>query len=199
MPHKHQTVRNIKKFYVMIYKDREDAAMKLIPLLEKYKNEHGLIIAFPIGGVPIGYYIAKVMNLPLELILTKKIGHPQSSDLAVGAVNHEGRVLDHHYNPPQEYFDNETIRIRKILKERYKQYIGERSPVDFKNKTVIIVDDGIAKGYTLMASIQMMRTKHPNKIVIAVPVVPPETARRISELVDNFICPLRPANFAGVG
>ena len=82
----------------MLFKNRYDAAMKLIPLLEKYKNEQEVVFAVPRGGVPIGYYIATHCNLPIELLLTKKIGHPWSKELAIGAVSPEDHIIDDRHN-----------------------------------------------------------------------------------------------------
>lgn len=183
----------------MIFLDRYDAAMKMIPLLAKYKNEKGVVLAVPRGGVPIGYYIAMEYGFPLELLLTKKIGHPASSELAIGAVSMENEVIDDRHNIPDEYIESEIKKIRKSLQERYKKFMGDRTPVDLENKTVIMVDDGIATGNTILASIKMIRAKKPKKIVVAVPVAPYRTAERIRQEVDDFICVQTPENFYGVG
>ena len=182
------------KFY-----DRYDAAMKLIPLLEKYKNERGVVLAVPRGGVPLGYYIAKYFNFPLELMLTKKIGHPLSEEYAIGAVSLSGEIFEQRPDVSDEYIQNEIVRIRKSLKERYKKFMGDRQPVDIKNKIVLVVDDGIATGNTIIAAIKMIRNQNPKKIVVAVPVSPPETARKIKSQVDDFICLYTPSKFGGVG
>jgi putative phosphoribosyl transferase len=193
--------KNIKKIIVgiMIFKNRYDAAMRLIPLLNKYKNEEGIVLAVPRGGVPIGYYIAKAYNLPLELLLTKKIGHPVNSELAIGAVSIDEQIIDDRFNIPEAYIENETKKIRESLKERNKKFMGNRKPLEVKNKIVIIVDDGIATGNTLLAAIQMMKQKKAKKIIIAVPVAPYETANKIKEQVDDFICLYAPEDFWGVG
>lgn len=127
----------------MIFKNRYDAAMKIIPFLEKYKNERGVVLAVPRGGVPIGYYIAKYFKFPLELILTKKIGHPQSEELAIGAVSLENFIIDNEFNVPQTYLKNEITKIRESLKERYKLFMGNRQPSELKNKILIVVDDDL--------------------------------------------------------
>src|SRR5256885_2358004 len=139
----------------MLFHDRYDAALKLIPYLEKYKNERGIVLAVPRGGVPIGYYIAKHFNLPMELLMTKKIGHPLHSEFAIGSVSLDSHIIDDMYGIPQEYFENEISEIRKSLKERYRKFMGERAPVDLENKIVIITDDGIATGNTILATIKV--------------------------------------------
>lgn len=182
----------------MLFKNRYDAALKLIPFLEKYKNERGVVFAIPRGGVPIGFYISKHYNLPLELLLTKKIGHPGNEEFAIGAVSLEDYIIDERHNIPESYIENEIKRIRESLKERYKKFMGDRKPVDMEDKIVIIVDDGIATGNTLLAAIRMMRQKHPKKIVVAVPVAPREAAEKIKKHVDDFICLYIADDFYGV-
>jgi putative phosphoribosyl transferase len=184
----------------MKFNDRYDAAMQLILHLEKYKNDKGVVFAVPRGGVPIGYYIAKHYNFPLELLMTKKIGHPWSEELAIGAVSLEGQVVDTHQYIPGPYVQNEVKRIRESLRERYKKFMGDNhQPVDVKNKTVIIVDDGIATGNTMLAAVELLRKKQPEKIVVSVPVAPPETVEKMRQHVDDFICLYSPEEFFGVG
>jgi predicted phosphoribosyltransferase len=181
------------------FKDRKDAAMKLMPYLNKYKNERGVVLAVPRGGVPIAYYIAKEYNFPLELLMTKKIGHPNNPEFAIGAVSLEDYLVDEHPSIPQSYIDNSIITIRKNLEERYKRFMGNHKPVDLENKVVIIVDDGMATGNTVLSSIKMLRKRKPKKIVVLVPVAPPQTAIKIKKEVDDFICLYMPENFVGVG
>jgi predicted phosphoribosyltransferase len=183
----------------MLYKNREHAANVLATYLKKYKADDCIVLAIPRGGVPIGYYISKKLGLPLDILLTKKIGHPMNPEWAVGAVSRESRVLNPTVRLPEEYIESETIRLRKVLAERYKFYRDTVKPAGLAGKTVIIVDDGIATGNTLQASIQMVRTEGPRKIVIAVPVAPPETASRLSKMVNEFICPATPDDFQSVG
>jgi len=183
----------------MLYKDRKDAALKLIPLLEKYKKEDCIVLAVPRGGVPIGYYIANQYDFPLELLLTKKIGHPLNSEVAIGAVSLEDSIVDYYPNIPQKYIDTEIQRLRKFLKEKHKKFMGDRKTINLKGKTAIIVDDGIATGNTLLLAIQMIRKKNPNKIVVVVPVAPEDVAKRISKEVEELICPLITNDFNGVG
>src|SRR5204863_9769462 len=105
----------------MLFHDRYDAALQLIPHLEKYKKERGVVLAVPRGGVPIGYYIAKYFNLPLELLMTKKIGHPLHEEFAIGSVSLEDHIIDELYDIPPEYLENEIKQIRQSLQERYKK------------------------------------------------------------------------------
>ena len=183
----------------MIYIDRNDASLKLISLLEKFKNDKCVILAVPRGGVPIGYYIARNFNFPMDLLLTKKIGHPLNKEFAIGAVSLENEIIDDYPYISREYIDDQILEIRESLKNRYENFVGDRTPVNVKNKTVIIVDDGIATGNTLLAAIKMIRGKSPKKIVVAVPVAPTDSAQKISDNVDELICPLITDDFRGVG
>lgn len=183
----------------MYFLDRYDAAMKLIPLLEKYRYEDGVVLAVPRGGVPIGYYIAMQLDFPLDLLMTKKIGHPYNEEYAIGAVGMEGSIIEDTSSVPNEYIVEEISRIRKELSERYKKFMGNKEPVDISNKIVIVVDDGVATGRTILATLKMLRKKNPKKLVVAVPVSSVQAAEKISELVDDFICLHTPEPFFGVG
>lgn len=183
----------------MYFIDRYDAAMQLVPLLEKYKNKEGVILAVPRGGVPIGYFLAKHFDFPLDLLMTKKLGHPANGEFAIGAVSLEGSIIEETKGVPEQYIREETQRIRVQLEERYKKFMGNKKPVDIKGKIVIVVDDGVATGRTILSAIKILRNKEPQKIVVAVPVAPAESAKRIKQLVDDFICLHTPYPFYGVG
>lgn len=183
----------------MIYTDRNDASLKLISLLEKFKSDKCVILAIPRGGVPIGYNIARKFHFPMDLLLTKKIGHPLNKEVAIGAVSLENEIVDDYPYISKGYIEDQILEIREALKNRYEKFVGDRTPVNVKNKTVIIVDDGIATGNTLLAAIKMIRGKSPKKIVVAVPVAPTDSAQKISDNVDELICPLITDNFIGVG
>jgi predicted phosphoribosyltransferase len=185
----------------MIYTDRNDASLKLISLLEKFKNSKCVILAVPRGGVPIGYNIARKFHFPMDLLLAKKIGHPLNKEVAIGAVSLENEIemVDNYPYINIGYIENEIQEIKESLKKRYEKFVGDRTPVDIKNKIVIIIDDGIATGNTLLAAIKMIRDKLPKKIVVAVPIAPTDAAKKISKEVDEFICPIITDNFIGVG
>ncbi|MGZ3919935.1 MAG: phosphoribosyltransferase [Bacteroidia bacterium] len=183
----------------MQFKDRKDAALQLIPLLEKYRNEKSVILAIPRGGVPLAYHIAKEFNFPVELLMTKKIGHPSNPELAIGAVTPEDHIIDEQFNISPTYFEQKVRNIQVDLAEKYKRFMGNVKPVSFTDKIIIIVDDGVATGNTILSAIKMLRKQNPKKIVVAVPVAPPETARKILNAVDDFICVYIPDDFMAVG
>lgn len=184
----------------MMFNDRVDAAMRLVPFLEKYRNKKGVVLAVPRGGVPLGVVISKKLNFPMELILTKKIGHPESPEFAIGAVSMDDVVENHPgISIPEYYIEAERKRIQEILKDRYRKFMGNKKPVELKGKTVILIDDGMATGSTILSSLKMIRRKNPETIVLAVPVAPPNTVKKLKPFVDDLICLYSPVNFRGVG
>ncbi len=183
----------------MYFIDRYDAAMQLATKLEKYKNEDGVILAVPRGGVPIGYYLAKHLDFTLDLLMTKKLGHPANDEFAIGAVGIESIIIEEAYQIPKEYIQQQTKRIRQELIERYKKFMGDREPAVLKNKIVIVIDDGVATGRTILATLRMLRSREPKKLVVAVPVASQEAAEKIKKEVDDFICLYTPKTFYGVG
>ena len=183
----------------MYFSDRYDAAVQLIPYLEKYKKEEGVILAVPRGGVPIGYVLAKHLDFPLDLLMTKKLSHPLSEEYAIGAVGIEGEIIEDVENIPPQYIELGIRRIRQQLHEGYKKFMGNKEPLEIESKTVIVVDDGIATGRTILAAVKILKTKQPKKLVVAIPVASEEAAERIGKEVDDFICLYLPPLFQGVG
>ena len=182
-----------------MYYDRIDAGLVLAKELMKYKNDPGVVLAVPRGGVPIAYYVATQLDFPMDLLLTKKIGHPGNSEYAIGAVSLTDRFVVPHEGVSQEYIDRETERIRIKLKEMYVKFMGDKDPEPIKDKTVIVIDDGIATGNTLLSTISMLKKGSPAKIIIAVPVASQNAINKLSGLVDEIVCPLIPDIFYGVG
>jgi putative phosphoribosyl transferase len=185
--------------YQSRFKDRKEAGILLSEKLKKFQDSDTIILAVPRGGVPIGYEIARRLNLPLDIILSKKIGHPLNKEFAIGAVSMDSTIVDEHPEIPKQYIDDEIIRLRKLLKEKYELYMGNRSPLDIEGKNVIVVDDGIATGNTLLASISMLRKRKPAKIIVAVPVLPTDTLETFKKQTDEFIYLIASNLFRGVG
>lgn len=182
-----------------MYQDRIEAGIILAKELEKYRNTPGVVLAVPRGGVPIAYIVARELNMPIDLLLTKKIGHPLNSEYAIGAVSLTDRYIVPHENIPAEYIEKETERIRSRLKDMYVKFMGDAEPEPLKDKTVIVIDDGVATGNTLLSTINMLKKSKPSKIVIAVPVASDSAIKKLSGMVDDFVCPLKPDYFYGVG
>lgn len=185
--------------YNEILKDRIEAGLLLSDKLKKYQNSNTVILAVPRGGIPIGYEIAKKLNLPLDIILSKKIPHPLNKEFAIGAVSLDSMIIDEYLNIPNHYINDEIIRLRELLQEKYKLYRGNRKSLNIKGKNVIIVDDGIATGNTLLASIDMLRKKNPERIIVAVPVIPNERVKIFQQKTDEFVYLIAPNNFRAVG
>lgn len=183
-----------------MFRNRIDAATQLAAKLSRYKNTNGIVLAIPRGGVTIGKEIAQELNFPLEIILSKKIGHPRNPEYAIGAVSELGMTVNENITDvPMDYIEEEAARLQVQLQEKYKLFMGDKKPAALKNKIVILVDDGIATGNTILATISMIKKSSPKKLIVAVPVAPPDTARKISKEVDEFICLLTPSDFYAVG
>ena len=186
----------------MIFKDRIEAAHLLADKLETYKEKNAIVLAIPRGGVPMGYIIAKQLHLPLEVVLSKKIGHPLHKEFAVGAVTLKSQVLSEAAKDvSKSYIEEETKRIRTLLTKRYQDYYGTKKPQELKDKTLIIVDDGIATGNTIISTIEMLHDEHPKKIVVAIPVSSQSALQKLKStpFVDEVICLSTPVNFMAVG
>lgn len=173
--------------------------MLLAEKLEKYRNDPGVILAVPRGGVPVAYAVARQLGLPLEVILTKKIGHPANREYAIGAVSLTDEIIIPHSDVSDAYIENEIKVVREKLRKMYTKFMGEKEPEKLAGKTVIVVDDGIATGNTLLATINMLRKSNPAKIVIAVPVAAQDAYHKLSKVADEIVVVLLPESFYGVG
>ncbi len=182
-----------------MFRNREEAGFALAQKLSQYKDTAGVVLAVPKGGVPIGYVVAGELNLPLELVLSKKIGHPMNKEYAIGAVSLLGSFVVPHDDVTEAYIDRETTRIKAYLEEMQNKYMSNRPPVNLAGKTVIVIDDGIATGNTLLATIQILKKNHPRKLVIAVPVTSGAAKEMLKGYVDEIISLITPEYFEGVG
>jgi predicted phosphoribosyltransferase len=182
-----------------MFQDRIDAGLALSRHLQHYNHVDGVTLAIPRGGVPVAFPVAKLLHLPLQIILSKKIGHPLHKEFAIGAVSLTGRVMAPNAFATDEYIQQETTQIREQLKACYAQYMGDKKPIPLKDKTVIIIDDGVATGYTLLSTIEMIKKEAPKKVVVAVPVASQQAAKKLSEVADEFVCVWIPTHFHSVG
>lgn len=185
-----------------MFTNREEAANLLAKKLKKYKNSDGIVLAVPRGGVPLGCIISEQLNLPLDIVLSKKIGHPLHKEFAIGAVTLKSRILSEGIaEVSKEYIENETQIIREVLQKHYADYYENKKPQQLKNKIIIVVDDGVATGNTILASIAMLHNDKPKKIVVAIPVAPSKALSKLqsSPFIDEVICLATPRNFQAVG
>jgi len=182
-----------------MFSDRIEAGLLLAEKLKKFKNDPGVVLAVPRGGVPVAYVVAKELGFPLEIMLTKKIGHPTNKEYAIGAASLTDHFIVPHENVSDEYIRSELEIVRKRLKEMYRKFMGEKEPASLEGKTVIVVDDGMATGNTLLGSIRVLRKSMPGKIIIAVPVASSNAVEKIAPEVDEVVTVLIPEEFYGVG
>jgi predicted phosphoribosyltransferase len=183
----------------MYFTDRTEAAWQLVPLLKKYSGPNTIVLAIPRGGVPIGCILANSLGASLDLLMTKKIGAPFNPEYAIGAVGIDSELIEETEGIPEEYIQEETATIRQQLKTRYRHFGGDRKPLSLMNKTVIITDDGIATGRTILATLPMLQKQTPKAIIIAAPVCSREAQQRLLPLVNEIISCYYPDPFIGVG
>jgi len=185
----------------MIFKDRHEAGQKLAKKLNKFKDKKDVIVlGIPRGGVEVAFNVAKLLHVKLSIVVTKKIGHPFESEFAIGAVSPGNYIVDEGYkNKAGEEYIKKTVReMNKEIKRRYKKYTNEKFP-ELKNKTAIIVDDGLATGYTMLAAVKYARSKNPKKIIVAVPVAARDSFEKVKAIADEVICLQVPIFFSAVG
>ncbi len=184
-----------------MFEDRYDAAQQLADLLQEYKdNKDVVLIAIPRGALEIGTVLAQELNAPLDVIFVKKIGAPGNEEFAVGTVSMNQESIDPIYKEAhKDYIEHQIKALRATLYERSKRYRGDKPPLDLKDKIVILIDDGIATGHTLSLAIELIKQQKPKKLIVAVPVGPPETIKKIAQEVDEVICPLQPEYLLAIG
>jgi predicted phosphoribosyltransferase len=186
----------------MIFKDRVDAAQKLAKKLEWVKKETSVILAIPRGGVVTGDVIAKTLGLSLDIIVSRKVGAPYNPELAIGAVVHDGSFfpnseLINALGISKSYLDEKIAEQLEEIERRLVKFRGH-TDYDLKNKTVILVDDGIATGATVFVALEWIKKQHPKKIIVAIPIGPRETIDRLSKIVKVVVLDA-PEIFGAVG
>lgn len=182
-----------------MFVDRIDAGLQLAEALGKYRGSDAVLLAIPRGGVPVAAQVARKLRLPLDILLTKKIGHPSQPELAIGAVSLHGILLDPRFHVPRPYIDAEAERIRDVLRDRENAYRSGRQALPVKGRTAIIVDDGIATGYTVRAAIELLQQAGAKRVVVAVPVAAAQTVLQLEELADEVICVEVPDDLYAIG
>lgn len=174
----------------MRFEDRTDAGKKLALALKKYQNQDGVVYALPRGGVMLGVEVARALNMPLDLLIPRKIGHPLQPEYAICAVVESGEMVCNEREVARvdpQWFRQEVEAERQEARRRRELYRGGQEPVPAVGKTAIIVDDGIATGLTMEAAILDAKRHNPAQLVVAVPVAPPDTVERLSRQVDKFV------------
>jgi putative phosphoribosyl transferase len=185
-----------------IFKNRSEAGKKLAKKITEVVNEKDVIVlAVPRGGVIIGEEIAKKLNCSLDVIISKKITPPSSPEYAIGAITYDGTIYqslnwDRFSKEPE--FQKEINKKKLEVKRRIEEYRGI-SNYEFGNKTIILVDDGIATGATIFVLLQWLTKLKVNKIILAVPVIPADTYEKMKPLVNELVTLQVPTEFSAVG
>ncbi|MDW7986903.1 MAG: phosphoribosyltransferase [Nitrososphaerota archaeon] len=191
-------------FEGIIFRDRREAGLKLSQLLQKYRGEECVVFGIPRGGVEIGYYVARELNCLLEVIIPRKIGAPLQPELAVGAVAEDGTVYIEEevaelVGVSEEYIRSAVVRELELIKKRLKVYRGEVEVPELSKYKVIVVDDGVATGATMIASLRFLRKKNCSRLICAIPVAPPETIHKLRREADEVVCVATPTPFYAIG
>lgn len=186
------------------FSDRVDAGKRLASALKDFSGKKGIVLAIPRGGVVVGYMIAKALNLPLDVIIPRKIGAPDNPELAIGAVAEDGTaILDgnliKYLGVSREYIKEETERQKQEIGRRLKLYRQDASYPNLKGLDVIVVDDGIATGSTMKAALASVKNRGAASITVAVPVGPPSTIDELEKMADHVVCLHTPEFFQAIG
>lgn len=189
-----------------IYQDREDAARQVLEALPPLMDDDIVVLALPRGGVPIGAVIARALNVPLDLLLVRKVGAPQNPELAIGAVTgpgNDGLVVNESVAQLYGLTREDVARLAEPeldeLERRRQAYLGQRPKVPVRGKTVILVDDGIATGTTVRSALVALRQQGPKRIILAVPVACADVLADLENQVDRIVCPEPHLHFGAVG
>ncbi|HEY4512658.1 MAG TPA: phosphoribosyltransferase family protein [Candidatus Paceibacterota bacterium] len=174
----------------MMFQDRKDAGQKLAQELLRYRGKDAVVLALPRGGVVLGYEIAKALELPLDIVVTRKIGHPNNPEYAICAVDEKGELFCNEAEAgsvDQNWLKAEVSRQKNEAKRRIKVYRDEEKQKELSGKTVILVDDGIATGLTIHAALQSILKERPKEIVVAVPVAPNDVVADLRGKADDVV------------
>lgn len=185
--------------------DRRTAGQELAALLRAYRRQpDSLVLALPRGGVPVAYEIAAALELPLDLLMVRKLGLPFHDELAMGAIASGGVCVLNRDVVNLHGIDEATLtavaqRELAELQRRQRVYRGDRPWPDLRGRQVILVDDGLATGATMRAAVQAVRSQGAARIIVAVPVAPSDTLAELRDEVDEVVCPIVREFFSSIG
>jgi len=189
----------------MLFKTRKEAGQRLTSDLKEYANRPDVIVlGLPRGGVPVAYEVARGLNAPLDVWLVRKLGAPGHEELAMGAIaSGSTRILNkdvvRSLGVSEQAIDKVAAKEQQELERREKAYRGDQPPLELRDRTVLLVDDGVATGASMHAAAVALRQHDPKQIVAAVPVAAPETCKEFQVEVDKIICSETPQPFYAVG
>lgn len=188
----------------IIFRDRKDAALRLSNLLENYRAENLVVFGIPRGGVEVGYYIANQLDCLLEVTIPRKIGAPFQPELAIGAVAEDGTIYIEEevaelVGVSEEYIRSAARNELETINRRIEIYRRGKEIPQLIGYNVVVVDDGVATGATMIATLRFLRKKNPTKLICATPVAPPETIHKLRKDADEVICIETPSPFYAIG
>jgi len=187
-----------------LFRDREEAGKKLARALAEFRGGRAVVLGVPRGGVVVAKEVARVLDAPLDIVVTRKIGAPGEPEFALGAVTQEEDVIfdreaAESVGATAEYLQEEVQRKKSEVRERMKSLRGDMPYPNLEGKTVIIVDDGMATGNSMRAAVQSVRRRGPKEVVVAVPVAPSEAVAEISSDGTLVVCLEQPSFFFAIG
>lgn len=187
----------------MVFENRQEAGRQLAAKLSRYKNKNAIVLALPRGGIYIGFEVAKALHLPLDVIVSRKIGAPVNPEFGIGAISENNvQVMDEHavksLGISKEELKKTVRKEKKELRRRVDDYRNKKA-LSLANKIVILVDDGVATGVTARAAIVSIKKQKPKQVIFAVPVCALEAVDTFKSLADKFICIEKPGNLSAVG
>ena len=183
-----------------MFKNRSDAGEKLAERLLRYKNSDALVLALPRGGVVVGREVARALGVPLDIVVARKIGHPQNPEYAICATDEKGTLLCNEAEArlvPKEWLTEEIERQTREAKRRMRVYRGGREPVSVTDKVAIIIDDGVATGLTIRLAVKAVKEQKPSRVIVAVPIAPSDVVHELEGEVDEIIVLEPPEDFMG--
>lgn len=182
----------------MFFRNRRDAGNQLAEKLTVNQPENTVVLALPRGGVPLAIEISKRHSIPFDVVHAKKIVHPLQREFAIGAIAEKGEpILNTEVDVEQTWIDQEVHRVREEIARRRDLYDTFLEQEPLEEKEIILVDDGIATGMTMFAAIEAIKNQQPNKITVAVPIIPEDTYNHLKTLVDDIIYIEVPEQFLG--
>jgi predicted phosphoribosyltransferase len=186
------------------FSNRIDAGQRLAVALKEYTFVDGLVLAIPRGGAVVGFEVADVLGLPLDVIVPRKIGAPGNPELAIGAMTEDGTaILDEnlvsYLNVPQEYVERESENQKLEIQRRMRLYRQNEPYPNILGRDVIVVDDGIATGATMKAALASVKNRGAKSVTAAVPVGPPSTIEELKRQADRVVCLFMPESFYAIG
>ncbi|HKJ59010.1 MAG TPA: phosphoribosyltransferase family protein [Halobacteriales archaeon] len=187
-----------------MFSDRTDAGEQLAEVVDGHDVEADVVLAIPRGGLPVARVVADRLGVPLDVVAARKIGAPHNPELAIGSVASDGTVwlndrMIHDIGVDEDYLDAQSEVEREAAEEKLQRYREGREPLDLEGKTVLIVDDGVATGATTIACIRQVKNAGAERVVLAVPVGPPDSIERLRSEADDVIAVETPPHFGAVG